>query len=112
MILLQFGAPVAIRDSERSEIVNNPCQRMRELLEREVPCQIGFMGPLSALLILLEIGPGRADKAEVSDSSPRNPTPTEPAGDCSSWRGRILPAGPSLGLPQPRRRRVRRRSPA
>jgi hypothetical protein len=49
----------------RSEIAYNPYQTTTGLLEDEVPCQIALKGVFSALLILLEMSPSRADKAQV-----------------------------------------------
>jgi hypothetical protein len=56
------------------EIAHSLCHGMAKLHLSKVPCQIRFAYLLSLLLILLEIGSGRADKAEVSGSSPLRPT--------------------------------------
>ena len=71
-LALQKGVPRGVRLT-RSEIAEISCQMITDAATNKRPCQTGFYRILEAMLILIKMGPGRADKPEVWAKPPPRP---------------------------------------
>ena len=71
-LALQKGVPRGVRLT-RSEIAEISCQMITDAATNKRPCQTGFYRILEAMLILIKMGPGRADKPEVLAKPPPRP---------------------------------------
>ena len=71
-LALQKGVPRGV-GLTRSEIAEISCQMITDAATNKRPCQTGFYRILEAMLILIKMGPGRADKPEVWAKPPPRP---------------------------------------
>ena len=71
-LALQEGVPRGV-GLTRSEIAEISCQMITDAATDKLPCQTRFYRILEAMLILIIMGPGRADKPEVRAKHPPLP---------------------------------------